>query len=208
MNSILSVNQATLSRKFCEQPVVTNLRRQRKSQTVSDQSRKFAFALRKVRALSAQFEALPGVILSTPSIKLLQSKIQTASGKFRRRRLRNLESIATAPHGSGLLRFADLTMIAPNTIYPMFIVAPGERRQRVREQLARPSFRHLGIHEKARYLSYERVNEIEEFFGDKTGLNVDVFVAKNRFLPFCRASDSSLRCVSSCASKCARSSGS
>ena len=41
-------------------------------------------------------------------------------------------------------------MVAPNTVYPMFIVAPGERRQRVREQLARPSFRHLGIHEKVR----------------------------------------------------------
>jgi hypothetical protein len=67
---------------------------------------------------------------------------------------------------SGLLRFADLTMVAPNTIYPLFIVAPGERRNRVREQLARPSFRHLGIHEKVRYLSYERVNEIEDFFGE------------------------------------------
>ena len=74
-------------------------------------------------------------------------------------------------------------MVAPNTVYPMFIVAPGERRQRVREQLARPSFRHLGIHEKVRYLSYERVNEIEEFFGEaETGLSVDVFRAKSELL--------------------------
>ncbi|PYL08882.1 MAG: hypothetical protein DME33_05925 [Verrucomicrobia bacterium] len=85
---------------------------------------------------------------------------------------------------SGLLRFADLTMVAPNTIYPMFIVAPGERRNRVREQLTRPSFRHLGIHEKVRYLSYEKVNEIDEFFGDSnSGLNVDVFVGKSEVLP-------------------------
>jgi hypothetical protein len=84
---------------------------------------------------------------------------------------------------SGLLRFADLTMVAPNTVYPMFIVAPSERRNRVREQLARPSFRHLGIHEKVRYLSYEKVNEIEEFFGEsKAGLNVDVFVGKSETL--------------------------
>lgn len=81
---------------------------------------------------------------------------------------------------SGLLRFADLTMVAPNTVYPMFIVAPGERRNRVREQLTRPSFRHLGIHEKVRYLSYEKVNEIEDFFGEsKAGLGVDVFVGKS-----------------------------
>lgn len=81
---------------------------------------------------------------------------------------------------SGLLRFADLTMVAPNTIYPMFIVAPGERRNRVREQLARPSFRHLGIHEKVRYLSYEKVDEIQDFFGDAdSGLSVDVLRAKS-----------------------------
>jgi hypothetical protein len=84
---------------------------------------------------------------------------------------------------SGLLRFADLTMVAPNTVYPLFIVAPGERRQRVREQLARPSFRHLGIDRKVRYLSYEKVNEIEEFFGEaETGLSVDVFRAKSELL--------------------------
>ena len=75
---------------------------------------------------------------------------------------------------------ASLTMVAPNTLYPMFIVAPGERRNRVREQLARPSFRHLGIQAKVRYLSYEKVNEIEEFFGEsKSGLGVDVIVGKS-----------------------------
>jgi hypothetical protein len=84
---------------------------------------------------------------------------------------------------SGLLRFADLTMVAPNTVYPLFIVASGERRQRVREQLARPSFRHLGIDQKVRYLSYEKVNEIDEFFGEaETGLSVDVFRAKSELL--------------------------
>jgi hypothetical protein len=84
---------------------------------------------------------------------------------------------------SGLLRFADLTMVAPNTVYPLFIVAPGERRQRVREQLARPSFRHLGVDQKVRYLSYEKVNEIEEFFGEAdAGLSVDVFRAKSEML--------------------------
>jgi len=84
---------------------------------------------------------------------------------------------------SGLLRFADLTMVAPNTLYPMFIVAPGERRNRVREQLTRPSFRHLGIHEKVRYISYEKVTEIEDFFGEsKSGLGVEVFVGKSELL--------------------------
>ena len=85
---------------------------------------------------------------------------------------------------SGLLRFADLTMVAPNTIYPMFIVAPSQRRNRVREQLARPSFRHLGISDKVRYLPYEKVLEIEEFFGEEgKGLSVDLIKGKSETFP-------------------------
>jgi hypothetical protein len=80
---------------------------------------------------------------------------------------------------SGLLRFADLTMVAPNTLYPMFIVAPSARRSRVEEQLNRPVFRHLHLGDKVRYLSYDAVDEIEEFFGEKgRGVNVDIFVSK------------------------------
>jgi hypothetical protein len=77
---------------------------------------------------------------------------------------------------SGLLRFADLTMVAPNTNYPLFIVAPNERRNRVREQLARPSFKHLKVAEKVKFLSYDKVKEIDTFFGSKgKGITVDVF---------------------------------
>ncbi len=84
---------------------------------------------------------------------------------------------------SGLLRFADLATVAPNTSYPMFIVAPSERRNRVREQLTRPTFRHLKIHEKVRYLSYEKVNEIDEFFGEAgQGMSVDVIRSKSEAL--------------------------
>lgn len=84
---------------------------------------------------------------------------------------------------SGLLRFAGLTMVAPNTLYPMFIVAPSERRNRVREQLARPTFRELKLADKVRYLPYERVKEIEDFFGDRgAGLSIDVFVGKSERL--------------------------
>jgi hypothetical protein len=80
---------------------------------------------------------------------------------------------------SGLLRFADLTMVAPNTIYPMFIVAPSERRNRIAEQLARPTFKHLRLSEKVRYLSYEKVNEVNDFFGDEgTGLSAAVLHGK------------------------------
>lgn len=80
---------------------------------------------------------------------------------------------------SGLLRFADLTMVAPNTLYPMFIVAPAEKRHRVREQLSRPTFKHLRLAEKVHYLSYERIEEIDAFFGKNgSGISVEVFKGK------------------------------
>jgi hypothetical protein len=80
---------------------------------------------------------------------------------------------------SGLLRFADLTILAPNTIYPMFIVAPGDRRGQVRDQLRRPAFQQLKLGDKVSFLSYERIQEIEDFFNaSASGLNVALIHGK------------------------------
>ena len=76
---------------------------------------------------------------------------------------------------SGLLRFADLNIVAPNTTYPMFIVAPAERRNRVREQLRRPVFRRLDLMSKVKFLPYETIDEIEQFFArTASGLSVEL----------------------------------
>lgn len=84
---------------------------------------------------------------------------------------------------SGLLRFADLTLLAPNTIYPLFIVAPRDKRNRLIEQLRRPTFRRLRLDEKVRYLSYETVDEIDRFFlPGGGGLSVDVILGKSEDL--------------------------
>ncbi len=80
---------------------------------------------------------------------------------------------------SGLLRFADLSTVAPNTTYPMFIVAPKERRNRVREQLLRPAFKRLELRGKVQFLPYEAVDEMEKFFGSSSGgMSVDVVRSK------------------------------
>lgn len=84
---------------------------------------------------------------------------------------------------SGLLRFADLSIIAPNTIYPMFIVAPVQRRSQVRSQLARPAFRQLKIAEKVRFLPYEMIDDIDKFFETSSaGLSVDLIKGKAEVL--------------------------
>ena len=81
---------------------------------------------------------------------------------------------------SGLLRFADLNIIAPNTLYPMFIVAPQERKNRLRDQLRRPTFKRLELDKKVRFLSYEAIDDIDDFFASSNaGLNVDIILAKS-----------------------------
>lgn len=84
---------------------------------------------------------------------------------------------------SGLLRFADLNIVAPNTTYPMFIVAPAERRNRVREQLLRPVFRRLELRDKVKFLPYEVIDDIERFFAGATaGLSVDLMRGRSETL--------------------------
>jgi hypothetical protein len=84
---------------------------------------------------------------------------------------------------SGLLRFADLNIVAPNTTYPMFIVAPVDRRNRVREQLLRPAFRRLELQDKVRFLPYETIDEIHKFFANSTGgLSVDLISGRSQAL--------------------------
>jgi len=84
---------------------------------------------------------------------------------------------------SGLLRFADLNILAPNTLYPMFVVAPADRRNRLREQLRRPTFRRLELDKKVRFLSYEKIDEIDRFFsGANTGLSIDLVTGKSELV--------------------------
>ncbi|MFQ6046903.1 MAG: hypothetical protein ACE5PT_11195 [Gemmatimonadales bacterium] len=80
---------------------------------------------------------------------------------------------------SGLLRFADLNILAPNTLYPMFVVAPAARKNRLREQLTRPTFKRLGLDKTVWFLSYEKIEEIDTFFATaESGLSVETILGK------------------------------
>jgi hypothetical protein len=81
---------------------------------------------------------------------------------------------------SGLLRFADLNIVAPNTLYPMFIVAPSDKKNRLREQLRRPAFKRLELDTKVRFLPYETIEDIDRFFANSdSGLSVDLIVGRS-----------------------------
>jgi hypothetical protein len=84
---------------------------------------------------------------------------------------------------SGLLRFADLNVVAPNSTYPLFVVAPSHRRNQVREQLLRPVFKQLDLREKVRFLPYETIDEIDRFFhSSDSGLSVELLQGKSEQL--------------------------
>src|SRR5882762_10065911 len=65
---------------------------------------------------------------------------------------------------SGILRLSDLRAEAPNSNYPLFIVASEHRRRLVFEQLRRPTFSGpcLRLNEVIRFLGYEKLREIDE----------------------------------------------
>ena len=56
---------------------------------------------------------------------------------------------------SGLLRMADLAALSPNLSFPLYVVAPSARLSKVKRELARPTFRALGLDRRCSYFSSE-----------------------------------------------------
>ena len=84
---------------------------------------------------------------------------------------------------SGLLRFSDLLALAPNTAYPLFIVAPRERKTRVANQAHRPTFQQVRLTQRVRFLPYEAVEEVDNFFANtQAGLSVRLMQEKSEAL--------------------------
>ena len=65
---------------------------------------------------------------------------------------------------SGILRLSDLRALTPNSSYPLFIVAPRERRRKVFNELQRPTFAHpyLNLDKVVKYLSYDSIRNLDE----------------------------------------------
>ena len=65
---------------------------------------------------------------------------------------------------SGILRLSDLKALAPNSSYPLFIVAERDKKSKVFAQLRRPTFAnsYLQLDKYVRYLSYDAVRNLDE----------------------------------------------
>lgn len=56
---------------------------------------------------------------------------------------------------SGLLRMSDLVASSPNINFPLYIVTPEKRLDKVRFELSRPTFQTLELHKRCGFFSYE-----------------------------------------------------
>ena len=63
---------------------------------------------------------------------------------------------------SGLLRMADLASVFPNLPFPLYVVAPDDRRAAVRAEITRPVFDRLSppLSEVARFIGYQRLADL------------------------------------------------
>jgi len=76
---------------------------------------------------------------------------------------------------SGILRLSDLRALAPNSNYPLFIVASRDRKFKVFEQLKRPTFTndYLQLDRVVRFLSYDAVRELDnDLKGESVGFDI------------------------------------
>jgi len=56
---------------------------------------------------------------------------------------------------SGLLRMSDLITVSPNINFPLYIVTPEKRIEKVKSELSRPTFQTLELHKRCGFFSYE-----------------------------------------------------
>ena len=86
---------------------------------------------------------------------------------------------------SGILRLSDLRAEAPNSNYPLFIVAAENRKRKVFDELKRPTFSGpcLRLNEVIRFLGYEKLREIDEASKNAKDFDTSVVFAAAEGVP-------------------------
>ncbi len=83
---------------------------------------------------------------------------------------------------SGILRLSDLRSLAPNSNYPLFIVADRSRKNKVFSELQRPTFdnTYLNLKEVINFLSYDKIREMDEGMKyDNFNISLDYLVSNS-----------------------------
>ena len=85
----------------------------------------------------------------------------------------------------GILRLSDLRAEAPNSNYPLFIIASEDRRRKVFEELRRPTFSGpcLRLNEVIRFLGYEKLREIDELSKNAKDFDTNALMTAGENVP-------------------------
>lgn len=99
-----------------------------------------------------------------PSLGMVNPKVQRIIGLIDVLWIRGVNQIAaafevedTTAIFSGLLRMSDLVVLVPILNFPLYIVAPENRLEKVKRQLSRPTFQHLELHRRCGFFSGEEL---------------------------------------------------
>jgi hypothetical protein len=86
---------------------------------------------------------------------------------------------------SGILRLSDLRAEAPNSNYPLFVVASENRRKKVFDELRRPTFSGpcLRLNEVIKFLGYQKLREIDDVSKDATNFDANALIAAGEAVP-------------------------
>jgi hypothetical protein len=86
---------------------------------------------------------------------------------------------------SGILRLSDLRAEAPNSNYPLFIVASEDRRRKVFDELRRPTFSGpcLRLNEVVRFLGYKKLREIDESVKNAKDFDTNILIGSGESVP-------------------------
>jgi hypothetical protein len=86
---------------------------------------------------------------------------------------------------SGILRLSDLRAEAPNSNYPLFIVASENRKKKVFDELKRPTFSGpcLRLHEVIKFLGYDKLRELDELSRNAKEFNPGALTAAGENVP-------------------------
>ena len=82
---------------------------------------------------------------------------------------------------SGILRLSDLRALTPNSVYPLFIVADREKKNKVFDQLRRPTFSndYLALDRAVKFLSYDAVRGLDDNLKkEQIGFNINWLLEK------------------------------
>lgn len=110
---------------------------------------------------SLSIDALPALGLGEDSQKVIQ-RIDVVWLKGNSQVAAAFEVEQTTSIYSGLLRMSDLAMLSPSLNFPLYIVTPQTRMDKVRKQLARPTFQAMELHKRCGYFSCEELAQAAE----------------------------------------------